>query len=123
MNNLVKVLIIAGLSIGIFGGGGYLAYRLFFKKADTFRPGVNQPVVTPTPDPGLAMFEQAKQEIERGEKENAEKILLALVQNLPNSVKNDDAKRLLSTLDIQAFFLASRVRTKLNMLLLAETRW
>jgi len=25
MNNLVKVLIIAGLAIGIFGGGGYLA--------------------------------------------------------------------------------------------------
>jgi LysM repeat protein len=106
MNNLVKVLIIAGLSIGIFGGGGYLAYHLFFKRADRFRLGVNQPVVTPTPDPGLAMFEKAKQEIERGEKESAEKMLLALVQNLPNSVKNNDAKRLLSSLDIQAFFLA-----------------
>jgi LysM repeat protein len=106
MNNLVKVLIIAGLSIGIFGGGGYLAYRLFFKKVDKFRLGVDRPVVTATPDPGLAMFERANQEIERGEKESGEKILLALVQNLPNSEKNNDAKRLLSSLNIQAFLLA-----------------
>jgi len=106
MNNLVKVLIIAGLSIGIFGGGGYLAYRLFFKKADSLRLGGYHPVVTPTPDPGLAMFEQANQEIARGEKESGEKILLALVQNLPNSQKNNDAKRLLSSLHMQAFFSA-----------------
>jgi LysM repeat protein len=102
----VKVLIIAGLSIGIFGGGGYLAYRLFFKKAEKFMLGVYRPVVTPTPDPGVAMFEKANQRIERGEKESAEKILLAVVQNLPNSEKNNDAKRLLSSLNIQAFFLA-----------------
>jgi LysM repeat protein len=104
MNNLVKVLIIAGLAIGIFGGGGYLAYRLFLKKGDKPGPGTNQPVVTPTPDQGVAMFEQANHEIESGNKEGGKKILLALIQNLPDSEKNDDARKLLSRLNVQEFF-------------------
>lgn len=104
MNNLVKVLIIAGLAIGIFGGGGYLAYRLFFKKADKLRPGVNHSVVTPTPDQGVTMLEQANHQIERGDKESGEKILLALIQNLPDSEKNNDAKKLLSSLNVREFF-------------------
>jgi LysM repeat protein len=104
MNNLVKVLIIAGLAISIFGGGGYLAYRLFLKKGDKSRPGTNQPVVTPTPDQGVAMFEQANHEIESGKKEGGKKILLALIQNLPDSKKNDDARKLLSRLNVQEFF-------------------
>src|SRR5215510_918502 len=104
MNNLVKLLIIAGLAIGIFGGGGYLAYSLFFKKPDKLKPGVNHPVVTPTPDQGVTMFEQASREIERGNKESGEKILLALIQNLPDSEKNGDAKRLLSSMNVREFF-------------------
>jgi LysM repeat protein len=104
MNKLVKVLIIAGLAIGIFGGGGYLAYRLFLKKGDKPRPGTNQPVVTPTPDQGVAMFEQANHEIESGNREGGKKILLALIQNLPDSEKNDDARKLLSRLNVQEFF-------------------
>ena len=104
MNNLVKVLIIAGLAIGIFGGGGYLAYRLFFKKPDRLKLGVNHAVVTPTPDAGVTMFEQANHEIEHGDKESGEKILWALIQNLPNSEKNGDAKKLLSSLNVREFF-------------------
>ncbi|HEX7193794.1 MAG TPA: LysM peptidoglycan-binding domain-containing protein, partial [Chthoniobacterales bacterium] len=104
MNNLVKLLIIAGLAIGIFGGGGYLAYRLFFKKADKLKLGVNHPVVTPTPDAGVTMFEQANHEFERGEKESGKKILWALIQNLPDSEKNSDAKKLLGSLNVREFF-------------------
>jgi LysM repeat protein len=104
MNNLVKVLIVAGLAISIFGGGGYLAYRLFFKKADKLRHGANQSVVTPTPDHGPALFEQANHEIESGNKESGKKILLALIQNLPNSEKNAEAKKRLSSLNVQEFF-------------------
>jgi len=104
MNNLVKVLIIAGLAIGIFGGGGYLGYRLFFEKPDKLKHGSNHPVVTPTPDQGLTMFEQANHEIERGNTESGEKILWALIQNLPDSEKNSDAKRLLSSLNVREFF-------------------
>src|SRR5690348_13270541 len=98
MNNLVKVLIVAGLAIGIFGGGGYVAYWLFFEKPDKLKFGVNHPVVTPTPDQGVTMLERANHEIERGDKESGKKILLALIQNLPDSEKNGDAKRLLSNL-------------------------
>jgi LysM repeat protein len=104
MNNLVKVLIVAGLAIGIFGGGGYVAYRLFFKKPYKPRSDTNQPVVTPTPDQGIAMFEQANYQIQNGGKEGGKKILLALIQNLPDSEKNDDAKKLLSSLNVQEFF-------------------
>jgi LysM repeat protein len=104
MNNLVKVLIVAGLAISIFGGGGYLAYRLFFKGADRLKHAADQPVVTPTPDQGPAMFEQANHEIESGNKEGGKKILLALIQNLPNSEKNADARKLLGSLNVQEFF-------------------
>jgi len=106
MNNLIKVLIIAGLVISIFGGGGYLTYRLFFKKTEKFRLGANHPVVTPTPDQGITMFEQANREISRGNTENGQKILLALIQNLPKSERNSDAKSLLGSLNMQAFFSA-----------------
>jgi LysM repeat protein len=106
MNSLVKVLIIAGLAISIFGGGGYVAYRLFFRKTEKLRLGANHPVVTPTPDQGLTMFEQANREIERGNLESGQKILLALIQNLPNSEKNADARKLLGDLNTQAFFSA-----------------
>src|SRR6266478_2992740 len=60
MNNLVKLLVVASLAIGVFGGGGFVAYRLFFKKPDPRGRNPNEPVVTPTPDPGIAMFNQAK---------------------------------------------------------------
>jgi LysM repeat protein len=104
MNSLVKLLIIAGLAIGIFGGGGYLAYRLFIKKGDNSRAGRNHPVVTPTPDQGIVMLERANREIESGNKEAGKKILLAIVQNLPDSQKNIEARALLSGLNIQEFF-------------------
>jgi LysM repeat protein len=104
MNNLVKVLIVAALAIAIFGGGGYLAYWLFFKKPDKLKLGFNHPVVTPTPDQGVTMFEQANHEIERGDKDGGEKILLSLIQSLPDSLKNSDAKRLLGGLNVRDFF-------------------
>ena len=78
MNNLVKLLVVASLAIGVFGGGGFVAYRLFFKKPDIRRGNGNEPVVTPTPDPGIAMFEQAKQQIASGDQSDAQKVLLAL---------------------------------------------
>jgi LysM repeat protein len=104
MNNLVKVLVVASLAIGIFGGGGFVAYRLFFKKPGP-RHGIgNEPVVTPTPDPGIAIFDQAKQQIASGDQSEAQKILLALIQSFPDSVKSNDARKLLGDLNISEFF-------------------
>ena len=103
MNNLVKLLVIAGLALGIFGGGGFLAYRLFFKS--TYGRGrLGQAVVTPTPDPGITMLDQAKQQLGSGDRFDAEKILLALIESFPDSIKSADAKQLLGDLNIQAFF-------------------
>jgi LysM repeat protein len=104
MNNLVKLLVVASLAIGIFGGGGYVAYRLFFKKPDIRRGNGNEPVVTPTPDPGIAMFDQAKQQIASGDPSDAQKILLALIQSFPDSIRSNDAKELLGDLNISEFF-------------------
>jgi LysM repeat protein len=104
MNNLVKVLVVASLAIGIFGGGGFVAYRLFFKKPGP-RHGIgNEPVVTPTPDPGIAIFDQAKRQIASGDQSEAQKILLALIQSFPDSAKSDDARKLLGDLNISEFF-------------------
>jgi LysM repeat protein len=104
MNNLVKLLVVASLATGVFGGGGFVAYQLFFKKPDTRHGKANEPVVTPTPDPGIAMFDQAKQQIASGDSGDAEKILQALVQSFPDSTRINDARRLLGDLNISAFF-------------------
>jgi LysM repeat protein len=106
MNNLVKLLVVASLAIGVFGGGGFVAYRLFFKKPDPRGRNPNEPVVTPTPDPGIAMFNQAKREIASGDQNDAQKILLALVQSFPDSTRINEAKKLLGDLNISAFFSA-----------------
>jgi LysM repeat protein len=103
MNNLVKLLVIAGLALGIFGGGGFVAYRLFFKTIDT-RGKLGQAVVTPTPDQGIAMIDQAKRQLAAGDRSEAAKILSALIQSFPDSIKSADAKQLLGDLNIQAFF-------------------
>jgi LysM repeat protein len=104
MNNLAKLLVIAGLALGIFGGGGFVAYRLFFRSLDSRRGKSGQAVVTPTPDQGITMLEQAKQQLGAGNKFDGEKILLALIQSFPDSIKSADAKQLLGDLNIQAFF-------------------
>ena len=104
MNNLVKLLVVASLAIGVFGGGGFVAYRLFFKKPDPRGRNPNEPVVTPTPDPGIAMFNQAKRQIAGGDQNDAQKILLALVQSFPDSTRINEAKKLLGDLNISAFF-------------------
>jgi LysM repeat protein len=104
MNNLVKLLVVASLAIGVFGGGGFVAYRLFFKKPDPRGRNPNEPVVTPTPDPGIAMFNQAKREIASGDQNDAQKILLALVQSFPDSTRINEARKLLGDLNISAFF-------------------
>ena len=104
MSNLAKLLIIGGLALVIFGGGGFLTYRLFFRRPGGQRPGDNQAVVTPTPDPGILMLDQAKQQLASGSRAEGKRILLALIQSFPDSIKIADAKQLLGDLNIQAFF-------------------
>src|SRR5580704_3516975 len=105
MNNVVKILVVAALASGIFGGGGFLAYRLFFRRPDiSDRRNGNEPVVTPTPDPGIEMFDQAKQQIAGGDPSDAQKILLALIQSFPESTKINEARKLLGDLNISEFF-------------------
>jgi LysM repeat protein len=104
MNNLVKLLVVALLAIGIFGGGGFLAYRLFFKKPDPGRGKGDEAVVTPTPDPGIEMFDEAKRLIASGDQSEAQKTLLALIQSFPDSNKSNDARKLLGDLNVSAFF-------------------
>jgi LysM repeat protein len=104
MNNLVKLLVVALLAIGIFGGGGFLAYRLFFKKPDSGHGKANEAVVTPTPDPGIEMLDEAKRLIASGDQSEAQTTLLALIQSFPDSTKSNDARKLLGDLNVSAFF-------------------
>jgi LysM repeat protein len=104
MNNLVKLLVVALLAIGIFGGGGLLAYRLFIKRPDPGRGKANEAVVTPTPDPGIEMFDEAKRLIATGDQSEGQKTLLALIQSFPESTKSNDARELLGDLNVSAFF-------------------
>jgi hypothetical protein len=104
MKSLIKVFIVLVLAVSVFGGGGVAAYLLFFRKLDSKPSSRNQPVVTPTPDQGITMFDEARQLLLQGRKPDAEQTLFSLIQSFPNSSKNDDAKRLLGDLNIQAFF-------------------
>jgi LysM repeat protein len=104
MKNLVKLLVVASLAIGIFGGGGFVAYQLFFKKPDARSGSGNVPVVTPTPDPGIAMFDEAKQLIASGDQGEAQRVLLGLIQSFPDSTRSDAGKKLLGDLNISEFF-------------------
>ncbi len=104
MNNLVKLLVVASLAVGVFGGGGYLAYRLFVKRPDAARGNASDPVVTAMPDPGIAMFEEAKQQVAGGNHSDGQKTLLALIQSFPDSTRINEARKLLGDLNINEFF-------------------
>jgi LysM repeat protein len=105
MNALVKAFIITGLAVTIFGGGGFLAYELFFKKKDYQLAKKGQPVVTPTPDPVMPMLREVKQRLLAGEDTAAARdTLVSIVQSFPASPSVDEARQLLGNLNIQAFF-------------------
>jgi LysM repeat protein len=104
MNRLLKIFIVVLLAFCVFGGGGLVAYRLFFKKPDFRLPNANQPVITPTPDPGIELVAQARRELAAGQSKFAEDLLRSLVKSFPDSIKIDEARKLLGDLNISAFF-------------------
>lgn len=105
MNAFVKAFIITGLAVTIFGGGGFLAYELFFKKKDYQLAKKGQPVVTPTPDPVLPMLQAVKQRLSSGEDvPSVRDTLVSIVQSFPASPSADEARQILGTLNLQAFF-------------------
>jgi LysM repeat protein len=104
MKSLIKVFIVLVLAVIVFGGGGATAYLLFFRKPDIRPSDRNQPVVTPTPDQGVIMFEDARQQLAKGNKADAMQTLVSLFQSFPKSSKSEDAKRLLGDLNMQSFF-------------------
>jgi LysM repeat protein len=61
-------------------------------------------VVTPTADQGIQMFDQAKKQLAAGDRSDAVKMLSALIQSFPDSIKSTEAKQLLGDLNIQTFF-------------------
>jgi LysM repeat protein len=104
MKFLIKLFVVVGLSLVIFGGGGLLGYRLFFKRIDTRRAAKGQAVVAPTPDPGIVMLDQARQQLAKGAKSDARQVLSSLMQSFPKSSKADEAKKILGDLNIEDFF-------------------
>jgi LysM repeat protein len=104
MKSFIKVFIVLGMAVTIFGGGAVTAYLLFFKKPDSRRSSYNPAVVTPTPDQGVAMLEQARRQLAKGEKLDARQTLESLIQSFPDSSKIDGARILLGEMNIQAFF-------------------
>jgi LysM repeat protein len=106
MKNLIKVFTVLILALSVFGGGGAAAYLLFFRKLGIRPSDHNQPVVTPTPDQGLTMFEDARQQLAKGNKAEAIQTLVSLFQSFPKSGKSEEAKRLLGDLNMQRFFSA-----------------
>jgi LysM repeat protein len=104
MSLLWKIGIIGFLVLLIFGGGGFAAYELFFKKpVSKVSPG-NQPVVTPTPDPGIALLGQAQQLMAKGDSDQGKQLLISIFQNFPASTKAADAKKMVGDLNIRQFF-------------------
>jgi LysM repeat protein len=104
MSLLWKIGIITFLVVLIFGGGALATYELLLKKpASKPSPG-NQAVVTPTPDPGIALLSQAQQLIAKGDNDQGKQLLVSIIQNFPASTKTADAKKIVGDLNIRQFF-------------------
>jgi LysM repeat protein len=104
MSFLWKLGILAGLVIVIFGGGAVATYELFIEKASRTPTNGNQAVVTPTPDPGIALLEQGKQLIAKGDIDDGKRLLISIFQSFPKSVKADEARKTVGDMNIQDFF-------------------
>jgi LysM repeat protein len=104
MSLLWKLGVLAGLVLVIFGGGAFATYELFIKKATRTPTKGNQAVVTPTPDPGIALLEQGKQLIAKGDIEDGKRLLISIFQSFPKSVKADEARKTIGDMNIQDFF-------------------
>src|ERR1700745_2125551 len=104
MSLLWKIGIIGFLVLLIFGGGGFAAYELFFKKPANKFSGGNQAVVTPTPDPGPSLLSQAQQLMAKGDSEQGRQLLISIFQNFPASNKAAEAKKIVGDLNIRQFF-------------------
>ena len=104
MSFLWKLGILSGLALVIFGGGTFATYELFLKKASRKPSNGNQAVVTPTPDPGISLLEQAKELIAKGNIEDGKRLLISIFQSFPKSTKADEARKTLGDMNIQDFF-------------------
>jgi LysM repeat protein len=104
MSLLWKIGIIGFLVLLIFGGGGFTAYELFFKKPGSKASAGNQAVVTPTPDPGISLLSEAQQLLAKGDSDQAKQLLISLFQNFPASAKAAEAKKTVGDLNIRQFF-------------------
>jgi hypothetical protein len=97
MSLLWKIGIIGFLVLLIFGGGGFAAYELFFKKPAAKASAGNQAVVTPTPDPGPALLSQAQQLMAKGDSEHGKELLISIFQSFPASSKAAEAKKIVGS--------------------------
>jgi LysM repeat protein len=104
MSVLWKIGIVAFLVLLIFGGGGFAAYELLFKKPTSKISATNQPVVTPTPDPGPSLLAQAQQLMAKGDTDQGRQILVSIFQNFPSSTKAAEAKKAVGDLNVRQFF-------------------
>jgi LysM repeat protein len=104
MSLLWKIGIISFLVVLIFGGGALATYELFFKKPGSKPSPGNQAVVTPTPDPGIALLGQAQQLIAKGNNDQGKQLLVSIFQNFPASGKAAEAKKIVGDLNIRQFF-------------------
>jgi LysM repeat protein len=104
MSLLWKLGIVSGLVLIIFGGGTFATYELFVKKASKTASNRNEAVVGPTPDPGIALLEQGKQLIAKGDIEDGKRLLISLFQSFPKSAKADEARKTVGDMNIQDLF-------------------
>ncbi|HXM03932.1 MAG TPA: LysM peptidoglycan-binding domain-containing protein [Chthoniobacterales bacterium] len=104
MSLLWKLGIVSGLVLIVFGGGTFATYELFVKKASKSAGNRNEAVVGPTPDPGIALLEQGKQLIAKGEIEDGKRLLISLFQSFPKSAKADEARKTVGDMNIQDLF-------------------
>jgi LysM repeat protein len=106
MSFLWKLGILSGLVLIIFGGGGFATYELFLKQTSRKPTKGTDAVVTPTPDPGIALLEQGKQLIAKGDIEDGKRLLMSIFQSFPKSTKADEARKTVGDMNIQNFFSA-----------------
>ncbi len=99
-----KIVILVVLCLGVFGGGGYLAYRNLILPAQPSAREIDAQraaALPPTPPPDPAGPELAKVQALRKAKKPAEarELLAAILANYPNSPRIDEARTALGEMN------------------------
>ena len=100
---MVRVLILVGLAVLVFGSGAYWTYELFLRPSRDVVLGREMGVLSPVADPSLPVFEQCMALKKQLRLQEARAAFARFVEQYPVSTKLEEAREQLGELNISLF--------------------